>query len=60
MAAESYIDSIENLDIFEEAMKSKTCSEWKKAMERGMASLKENQPWVLINLSAEVKAISCK
>lgn len=45
---------------FEDALRSENSAEWKKAMDREIASLKENQTWILTDLPPGAKAIPCK
>ncbi|KFD66793.1 LOW QUALITY PROTEIN: hypothetical protein M514_20937, partial [Trichuris suis] len=45
---------------YAEAMRAKESMHWKKAMEDEMQSLAENQTWVLTDLPADKKVLSCR
>lgn len=60
MAAEDFVNSSSNPETYQEAINSKEKFEWRKAMEREMTSLKENQTWRLTPLPKGSKAIPCK
>ena len=59
LTAGAMFDSAEP-DSFEEAVNSDHSSEWQKAMQSEMQSLKDNQTWELEDLPPGKKAIPCK
>lgn len=60
MMAEEFVNETKNPETFKEALNSNHSAEWKKAMDREMTSLKENQTWKLVHLPRGAKAIPCK
>lgn len=51
---------MDNPDTFEDALRREDSIEWKKAMDREIASLKENRTWILTELPPGATAIPCK
>lgn len=60
MMAEDFVNMSTDPETFEEALSSKNSAEWRMAMDREIASLKENETYVLIDLPKGAKAIPCK
>ena len=61
MTVEEFTHQVmEDPETYEDALKSKDSLEWKTAMDREIASLKENQTWILTDLPPGAKAIPCK
>jgi hypothetical protein len=60
MEAEAYIYDNDNPKTYEEAVNAKDSTNWKKAMNNEMGSLRENKTWELTNLPAGARAIPCK
>lgn len=62
-----YVMAVENLinvnnvpETFEEALKQENSIDWKRAMDKEIGSLRENQTWELVDLPKDAKAIPCK
>lgn len=53
------VDEVEPID-FEEAISCKESSNWIKAMEEEMHSLKKNKTWVIVNKPPNQKLVDCK
>lgn len=60
MTAEEFLSEIEVPETFENALGSKQSAEWRNAMDREMASLRENHTWEKQALPDGAKAIPCK
>jgi hypothetical protein len=61
MIVEEFVNQVtEDPATFEDALRSENSAEWKRAMDREITSLKENQTWILTDLPPGAKAIPCK
>lgn len=60
MEAESYVNDNDNPETYREAVEGRDSTNWKKAMDNEMSSLKENLTWELTALPAGARAIPCK
>lgn len=60
MLAENPVGLVSNPETYTEAINSQQCSEWRRAMEKEISSLKENQTWKLVPLPKGTKALPCK
>lgn len=61
MVMEEFVNQVtEDPETFEDALKNEDSVEWKTAMDREVASLKENQTWTLTDLPPGARAIPCR
>lgn len=60
MEADTYLSDNDSPETYKEAVDGKDSSNWKKAMDNEMDSLKENQTWELTDLPVGARVIPCK